>query len=211
MPNSNGSSYIVLESVNLRRQLYNMDLKNPKILIESGGKTILLESFRMTAGKGKKKESEVKNAFKNLGISTNQISIVLDSTPDWLKTLTDILNWGILRENVKLSFKNKVILESQMSKETKSITEKKIYPLNQILYGPPGTGKTHKLKNEFFSKYTLTENSISPEANFEDVVASLTWWQVIALALIEIGTNKVNEILENRWVAKKRNFLSLKM
>lgn len=76
-------------------------------------------------------------------------------------------------------------------------------PLNQILYGPPGTGKTHRLKNEYFSKYTLTENSISPEVYFEDVVNTLTWWQVIALALIEIGTNKVNEILENRWVAKK--------
>lgn len=74
---------------------------------------------------------------------------------------------------------------------------------NTILYGPPGTGKTYKLKNEYFSKYTLSENSISPEANFEDVVSGLTWWQVIALALLEIGTNKVNDILENRWVAKK--------
>ena len=26
-------------------------------------------------------------------------------------------------------------------------------PLNQILYGPPGTGKTHKLQNEYFSKF----------------------------------------------------------
>lgn len=76
-------------------------------------------------------------------------------------------------------------------------------PQNIILYGPPGTGKTYKLKNEYFSNYTLKENSISPEANFEDVVSVLTWWQVIALALLEIGTNKVNDILENRWVAKK--------
>lgn len=79
----------------------------------------------------------------------------------------------------------------------------KTFSLNQILYGPPGTGKTYKLKNEYFSKYTLTENSISPEAYFEDVVSTLTWWQVIALALLEIGTSKVNDILENRWVSKK--------
>jgi len=77
------------------------------------------------------------------------------------------------------------------------------FPLNQILYGPPGTGKTYTLKNEYFSKYTLTENSISPEVFFEETVSNLTWWQVIALALLEIGTNRVNEILENRWVAKK--------
>jgi len=77
------------------------------------------------------------------------------------------------------------------------------FPLNRIPYGPPGTGKTFILKNEYFSKYTLTENSISPEVFFEETVSNLTWWQVIALALIEIGTNRVNEILENRWVAKK--------
>lgn len=98
---------------------------------------------------------------------------------------------------------------SQLDKNKKTtITEaKKInmenHSLNQILYGPPGTGKTYRLKNEYFSKYTLTENSISPEAYFEEVVSTLTWWQVIALSLLEIGTSKVNDILENRWVSKK--------
>jgi len=76
-------------------------------------------------------------------------------------------------------------------------------PLNQILFGAPGTGKTYKLRNEYFPKYTISEKSISPESYFEEVVSGLTWWQVIALALLEIGTSKVNEILENRWVSKK--------
>ena len=71
-------------------------------------------------------------------------------------------------------------------------------PLNQILFGAPGTGKTYKLRNEYFPKYTISEKSISPESYFEEVVSGLTWWQVIALALLEIGTSKVNEILENR-------------
>lgn len=100
-----------------------------------------------------------------------------------------------------------VFSQLDKNKKAKTTEVKKIkmenHSLNQILYGPPGTGKTYKLKNEYFSKYTLTENSISPEAYFEDVVSTLTWWQVIALALLEIGTSKVNDILENRWVSKK--------
>jgi hypothetical protein len=76
-------------------------------------------------------------------------------------------------------------------------------PLNQILYGPPGTGKTFKLKNEYFPKYTIKEASISKEAYFEETVRDLTWWQAIALALLEQGTSKVNELLTNRWVAAK--------
>lgn len=76
-------------------------------------------------------------------------------------------------------------------------------PTNQILYGPPGTGKTYYLKDQLFDKYTLRENAITKEKYFEETVANLTWWQVITLALIEIGTSKVNDILENRWVSKK--------
>jgi hypothetical protein len=76
-------------------------------------------------------------------------------------------------------------------------------PLNQILYGPPGTGKTYRLKNEYFPKYTSSEISISPEKNFENVVKECSWWQVIAIALLELGRSKVSEIHTSRWVAKK--------
>ncbi|CAM3358975.1 EVE domain-containing protein [Zobellia roscoffensis] len=76
-------------------------------------------------------------------------------------------------------------------------------PINKIFYGPPGTGKTYQLKETLFDKYTIQETSITVEKHFEDTVANLTWWQVIALTLLEIGTAKVNGILENRWVTKK--------
>lgn len=76
-------------------------------------------------------------------------------------------------------------------------------PQNVIFYGPPGTGKTYKLRNEYFPKYTIAEESITPELFFEEKVSNLTWWEAIALALLEIGTSKVNEIIENRWVSKK--------
>ncbi|WLD24875.1 hypothetical protein NU10_05710 [Flavobacterium dauae] len=77
------------------------------------------------------------------------------------------------------------------------------HPLNQILFGAPGTGKTYTLRNEYFPQYTISEKSISPESYFEEIVSGLTWWQAIALALLEMGTSKVNDILENRWVSKK--------
>lgn len=76
-------------------------------------------------------------------------------------------------------------------------------PLNQILYGPPGTGKTYYLKEKYFPKYTVKETSITSEAFFEETVRNLTWWQAIGLALLELGTSKVGDILSNRWVSEK--------
>ncbi|TDY64173.1 dynein-related subfamily AAA family protein [Algibacter lectus] len=78
-----------------------------------------------------------------------------------------------------------------------------IAPKNQILYGPPGTGKTFYLKDRLFDSYTLKKEAVTKEKYFEETVSNLTWWQVIALALNEIGKAKVNDILENRWVATK--------
>ncbi len=106
-----------------------------------------------------------------------------------------------------IDFRNEIL--SQLEYQTKSekpmenIKPDKKTPLNQILFGAPGTGKTYTLRNEYFPKYTISEKSISPESYFEEIVSGLTWWQAIALALLEMGTSKVNDILENRWVSKK--------
>jgi hypothetical protein len=106
IPKEDTNSYIVIESLNLKGQLYNMDLANPRICKENQGKTYLLESYRMTVGKGKKREIDVENSFKSFGINTNEVSVIEDLKPDWQKTLTDILGWAILREKVKLDLKN---------------------------------------------------------------------------------------------------------
>lgn len=106
-----------------------------------------------------------------------------------------------------VDFRNEIL--SQLDYQTTSekpmemIKNDKKTPLNQILFGAPGTGKTYRLRNEYFPKYTISEKSITPESYFEEIVSGLTWWQVIALSLLEMGTSKVNEILENRWVSKK--------
>ncbi len=106
-----------------------------------------------------------------------------------------------------VDFRNEILsqLEYQFTpeKQMKNTNSDIKMPLNQILFGAPGTGKTYTLRNEYFPNYTISEKSISPESYFEEIVSGLTWWQAIALALLEIGTSKVNDILENRWVSKK--------
>ncbi len=100
---------------------------------------------------------------------------------------------------------NNIYFEKHAFNYLSSISPNKniMEPINKILFGPPGTGKTYKLKNELFKKYTTKETSISPEKHFKNVVKELSWWQVIALALLEIGKSKVGVIYDNRWVKQK--------
>jgi hypothetical protein len=82
--------------------------------------------------------------------------------------------------------------------------------VNKILYGPPGTGKTFYLKDQLFDKYTSKETSISQEQNFETVVSGCSWWQVIAIALLDIGRSKVSDVFEHEWVQKKASLSNSK-
>ena len=114
-----------------------------------------------------------------------------------LKTLTDITKYPDYVESlrkligIEMKEQNIIILNNQK-------------PINQILYGPPGTGKTFKLKDQYFPMYTTKETSLSSEQHFKNVVSDCSWWQVIALALMELGaSSKVADIMNNRWVKKK--------
>ncbi|MFA5528673.1 MAG: AAA family ATPase, partial [Peptostreptococcales bacterium] len=60
--------------------------------------------------------------------------------------------------------------------------------LNIIYYGPPGTGKTFKLISEvkkFFEEDNFTPQSQSERAMIIVETNDLTWWQAIALALLD--------------------------
>ncbi|QVY67114.1 McrB family protein [Polaribacter sp. Q13] len=83
-------------------------------------------------------------------------------------------------------------------------------PTNQILYGPPGTGKTYYLKDQLFDRYTLKQTSISKEQHFETVISSCSWWQVIAIALLDLGKSKVSGIFEHEWIQKKASLSNSK-
>lgn len=115
-----------------------------------------------------------------------------------LKTLTDITNLpykpnpSILAHEAILNIMNDTNPE-----------EMNHPPLNQILYGPPGTGKTFTLNKEYFSKYTSNETSLSAEQHFINVVGECSWWQVIAIALMQEGKSKVSALSENKWIKQK--------
>ncbi len=79
----------------------------------------------------------------------------------------------------------------------------KSLPINEILYGPPGTGKTYKLKTDYFPRYTTKETNITLQQHFDMVAKDLSWWQVVALGLLETGAAKVGTLKENRWVQYK--------
>ena len=91
-------------------------------------------------------------------------------------------------------------------------TEKKtaVVAKNQILYGPPGTGKTYFLKEHLFDKYTSKQSSITKEHHFDSVVSGCSWWQIIAIALLDLGNSKVSDIFEHKWVQKKASLSSSK-
>lgn len=75
--------------------------------------------------------------------------------------------------------------------------------LNTILYGPPGTGKTYLLKSKFMKDFTSTENSITKEDFLIDIIQHCSWWQVIALALRQLGKTKVSGIYNHQYVKIK--------
>ena len=114
-----------------------------------------------------------------------------------LKTLTDITKYPDYVEALRK------LIGIEME-EQRSSTLNKMNPINQILYGPPGTGKTFKLKDNYFPMYTTKETSLSAEQHFKNVVSECSWWQVVALALLELGaSSKVADIMSNRWVKRK--------
>jgi len=75
--------------------------------------------------------------------------------------------------------------------------------LNTILYGPPGTGKTYILKNKYMPMFTSTENSITRDEFLRDIIQNCSWWQVIALAVLEFGKTKVAGIFNHEFVQIK--------
>ena len=75
---------------------------------------------------------------------------------------------------------------------------------NRIYYGPPGTGKTFQLLNLLKDYYTDTQAKKEPERWLIDQVRERSWFQVIAMILLEAGRPiKVAEIVGHRFYQAK--------
>jgi len=76
-------------------------------------------------------------------------------------------------------------------------------PLNLILYGPPGTGKTYHL-NEVLAKEFMTSGVPQTRGEFfQELVSDLSWWQVIALVLLELKKARVPAINDHELLRAK--------
>jgi len=83
-------------------------------------------------------------------------------------------------------------------------------PLNQILFGPPGTGKTYKLQSQYFQKFTQYETKTTKEDYLVEQMEALAWWQVLFIALLDLGEVGVNKILAHPAVQAKAKSSSIK-
>ena len=119
-----------------------------------------------------------------------------------LKTLTDVTQYKTKTSKHEFYYQSLMAIMDDTIKEQPS-NSINMNATNQILYGPPGTGKTYALKQDYFPLYTTTETSITAEKNFETVVKGCSWWEVIAVALLQLGESKVNDIFNHKWVQKK--------
>ena len=68
---------------------------------------------------------------------------------------------------------------------------------NVILYGPPGTGKTYALRTKYMEYFTDHQSAKSPEEYADELVASMAWWEVIAVVMLDLGQAKVADILNH--------------
>lgn len=121
-------------------------------------------------------------------------------------TITEITH----EDHINAIWNNNEYQELNTNKTTENMSSSFTPALNQILYGPPGTGKTFYLKDKLFDKYTTKETSISKEQNFESIISSCSWWQVIAIALLDLKKAKVSDIFEHSWIQKKADLSNSK-
>lgn len=114
---------------------------------------------------------------------------------------------GFYSASVKqyLEFLNSLNLNVSKMKDYKND-----FAVNTILYGPPGTGKTYRLQKDYFDKFTIKETALSRDQYLESLIGDLSWWQTISIAVLDLGSAKVNEIHDHEFIRIKEKLSSSK-
>lgn len=136
------------------------------------------------------------NYYTDFEPSDKDWSSITEAIKDELNRTTKS---GFIRHN-NSDYENYVF---ELSKETVVNNDNMKLSLNTILYGPPGTGKTHILKNQYMDMFTTSESSITRQDFLKDIIQNCSWWQVIALAVLELGKTKVADIFNHEYVQVK--------
>ena len=84
----------------------------------------------------------------------------------------------------------------------------KTLPLNIIFYGPPGTGKTYLLQTKLFPMFLAANEEESRNEFIINSIKKLSWWQVIALAMLNLKETKVPALTKHEFIQIKANLSS---
>ena len=102
-----------------------------------------------------------------------------------------------------------VELNNDHNKPDKLMSQYDNKPLNVIYYGPPGCGKTWRLQTELIPKFTETNIKSEPEY-YEAIAENISWWETIAVVLLDLKKAKVNEIFDHPLLQAKNRISTTK-
>jgi 5-methylcytosine-specific restriction enzyme B len=115
----------------------------------------------------------------------------------------DLVNYFRSEEKTLLENSPKNIAGTKVDKVQSVISESLTENLNVILYGPPGTGKTYQLSNYYFDKFTSKKSTVSRDEFLKTFIVDRSWWEIIALVLLDIGKSKVADIFNHELLQLK--------
>lgn len=111
-----------------------------------------------------------------------------------MKTLTQVTDHDRIQELLK-------VVEDSESPKTEGRHD--LPGLNVIYYGPPGTGKTFTLLTELAGLFVDQVAAQTKKQFIENMVAPLSWWEVITMVMIDLQKGKVTAILQHPLMAEK--------